>query len=899
MAETVKVIVRCRPMNQREKSLNCKTVIAMDSSKGQCSIGNPSDSKAPPKMFTFDGAYFTDSTTEQIYGENAYPLVEGVIEGYNGTIFAYGQTGCGKSFSMQGISDPATQRGIIPRAFTHIFESISIKQGTKFLIHASYLEIYNEEIRDLLGKDVKAKLELKEHPEKGVYVNGLSMHPVHNVAECESIMNKGWQNRSTGATLMNADSSRSHSIFSINLEMATKDDEGEDHIRAGKLNLVDLAGSERQGKTGATGDRLKEATKINLSLSALGNVISALVDGKSKHIPYRDSKLTRLLQDSLGGNTKTMMVACLSPADNNYEETLSTLRYANRAKNIKNKPKINEDPKDALLRQYQEEIEKLKAMLAGQIPIDGSVTGVVAKTTQKEYHKDVDNLREELEIEKERIKEEYETKMNEIKMAFEEEKSNKTKLQNDMEKLRAYYDSKIKNVDGQLAGLPSTAIVLGEKTIDEEEESNLPVQRSEANKVKKKKQGSDVSARPASTAVEESEIPGPDISDIGKPMILGPDGLPRIEKSEDEDQEVPGVKVVVPESLFKEQQEQLQKITQQQQQTLQKRQADEEVIHRPRSSPVLEADLETKQREALARLLALQSQMVGGENADNEQVKLEHDKKLQRANRIRQKLDEANKNLEDDGIMLSIFDNVQDELRVKNQVLEDRKTRIESLERDIIDIQSEFEFDRMEYLDTIRKQDKQIAYLEALIEKIQPCLRRDCNYFNLDRIRMESKYNEETERWILPKMMIDRMSLPVSGTVLPNGKMEGRNRSMGMNGDFDEDDDEKLREKLRRSEDQSHILQPRRASQLINSSEPINKLNMQDVRNSLRPSVPSHTLASNGSYLDDDISSDLRAAQVHGQIHSDEFVRKPTRLDALPSVSSKKSRKKKNGIDYY
>lgn len=145
------------------------------------------------------------------------------------------------------------------------------------------------------------------------------------------------------------------------------DERGKDHLRAGKLSLVDLAGSERQSKTGATGERLKEATKINLSLSALGNVISALVDGRCKHIPYRDSKLTRLLQDSLGGNTKTLMVACLSPADNNYDESLSTLRYANRAKNIKNKPHINEDPKDALLREYQEEIKRLKAILARQM----------------------------------------------------------------------------------------------------------------------------------------------------------------------------------------------------------------------------------------------------------------------------------------------------------------------------------------------------------------------------------------------------------------------------------------------------------------------------------------------------------------------------------------------------
>lgn len=169
--------------------------------------------------------------------------------------------------------------------------------------------------------------------------------------ELTKLMADGTKNRSVGATLMNADSSRSHSIFTVRVETSQEVD-GDTRIRGSKLNLVDLAGSERQGKTGATGERLKEATKINLSLSALGNVISALVDAKSKHIPYRDSKLTRLLQDSLGGNTKTLMVAAISPADNNYDETLSTLRYANRAKNIQNKAVINEDPKDALLRQY-------------------------------------------------------------------------------------------------------------------------------------------------------------------------------------------------------------------------------------------------------------------------------------------------------------------------------------------------------------------------------------------------------------------------------------------------------------------------------------------------------------------------------------------------------------------
>ncbi|TPP63863.1 Kinesin protein [Fasciola gigantica] len=176
-------------------------------------------------------------------------------------------------------------------------------------------------------------------------------------------MNIGYQNRSVGATNMNEHSSRSHAIFIVTIECSRIGTDGEQHIRVGKLNLVDLAGSERQSKTLSEGERLKEATKINLSLSTLGNVISALVDGKSTHIPYRDSKLTRLLQDSLGGNAKTVMVANIGPASYNYDETLNTLRYANRAKNIKNKPKINEDPKDALLREYQSEIERLKAML--------------------------------------------------------------------------------------------------------------------------------------------------------------------------------------------------------------------------------------------------------------------------------------------------------------------------------------------------------------------------------------------------------------------------------------------------------------------------------------------------------------------------------------------------------
>lgn len=247
-----------------------------------------------------------------------------MLEGYNGTIFAYGQTGCGKSHTMQGPEIAIDskdkrmleQRGLISRSFDHIFEAISVSTGVQYLALVSYLEIYNENIRDLLNPtESSSNLALKEQPGEGVCVQNLSTHAVHNAVDCERLLSIGTKNRIVGATLMNATSSRSHSIFTISLEQITTNDDDKQigdgvSIKKGKLNLVDLAGSERQNKTGATGDRLKEATKINLSLSALGNVISALVDGKTKHVPYRDSKLTRLLQVN---EAKSMSPIILNP----------------------------------------------------------------------------------------------------------------------------------------------------------------------------------------------------------------------------------------------------------------------------------------------------------------------------------------------------------------------------------------------------------------------------------------------------------------------------------------------------------------------------------------------------------------------------------------------------------
>mmetsp|Transcript_8548 Transcript_8548/g.28114 ORF Transcript_8548/g.28114 Transcript_8548/m.28114 type:complete len:758 (-) Transcript_8548:144-2417(-) len=373
MSECVKVVVRVRPLSRKEVQDGHEACTVADERTGRITCINPKgDSADAPKFFTFDAVFDINITQRKLYDVCSAPVVEAVLAGFNGTIFAYGQTGAGKTFTMEGAPDPPELRGIIPNAFQHIFDKVATAEASQqFLVRASYLEIYNEEIRDLLSKEPKNRLDLKENVDSGVYVKDLTSFVVKSSHEIDQVMQAGKKNRSVGATLMNQGSSRSHAIFTIIVECAESDEQRGAHITVGKLNLVDLAGSERQSKTGATGDRLKEATKINLSLSALGNVISALVDGKSQHIPYRDSKLTRLLQDSLGGNTKTVMCANCGPAGYNYDETVSTLRYANRAKNIKNKPKINEDPKDAMLREFTDEIARLKAQLTGASPRPG------------------------------------------------------------------------------------------------------------------------------------------------------------------------------------------------------------------------------------------------------------------------------------------------------------------------------------------------------------------------------------------------------------------------------------------------------------------------------------------------------------------------------------------------
>ncbi|XP_070772081.1 kinesin-like protein KIF11 [Enoplosus armatus] len=371
----IQVVVRCRPFNTVERK-SSYGVIDCDPNRKEVLVrtGGMND-KASRKTYTFDMVFGPAAKQIDVYRSVVCPILDEVIMGYNCTVFAYGQTGTGKTFTMEGERSPNEQftweedplAGIIPRTLHQIFEKLS-ENGTEFSVKVSLLEIYNEELFDLLSpsEDVNERLQLFDDPrnKRGVVVKGLEEVTVHNKDEVYQILERGSAKRRTASTLMNAYSSRSHSVFSVTIHMKEITLDGEELVKIGKLNLVDLAGSENIGRSGAVDKRAREAGNINQSLLTLGRVITALVE-KRPHVPYRESKLTRILQDSLGGRTKTSIIATVSPSSSNLEETLSTLEYASRAKNIMNKPEVNQKlTKRTLIKEYTEEIERLKRDLA-------------------------------------------------------------------------------------------------------------------------------------------------------------------------------------------------------------------------------------------------------------------------------------------------------------------------------------------------------------------------------------------------------------------------------------------------------------------------------------------------------------------------------------------------------
>ncbi|XWS53207.1 hypothetical protein CRYUN_Cryun11dG0138300 [Craigia yunnanensis] len=369
----VQVILRCRPLSEDETRIQTPVVISCNESRREvCAVQNIAN-KQIDRTFLFDKVFGPSSQQKELFDLAVSPIVNEVLEGYNCTIFAYGQTGTGKTYTMEGGArkkngEFPTDAGVIPRAVKQIFDILEA-QNAEYSMKVTFLELYNEEVTDLLAPEETTKfvddkskkpIALMEDGKGGVFVRGLEEEIVTTANEIYKILEKGSARRRTAETLLNKQSSRSHSIFSITIHIKECTPEGEEMIKCGKLNLVDLAGSENISRSGAREGRAREAGEINKSLLTLGRVINALVE-HSGHVPYRDSKLTRLLRDSLGGKTKTCIIATISPAIHCLEETLSTLDYAHRAKNIKNKPEINQKMmKSAVIKDLYSEIDRLK-----------------------------------------------------------------------------------------------------------------------------------------------------------------------------------------------------------------------------------------------------------------------------------------------------------------------------------------------------------------------------------------------------------------------------------------------------------------------------------------------------------------------------------------------------------
>lgn len=362
-AENIKVLVRCRPLSEREKTAGHKTCVDLDMVENTVTVKNII---GEPDRWTFDAVINNSFTQQDIFTQFIMPLTESVLNGFNATVFAYGQSGSGKTHTMTGVMGDDVLEGVVPRCVKHIFNSVKkMKEespGTSVSMYVSFMELYNGKVRDLLAKQ-QVSLDIRESKDHTFFVQGAVVAQVKLPEDVIRHLEEGTDRRRVASTELNADSSRSHSVFSLILECTETLEDGSSRAVSSKLNLVDLAGSERQGKTGASGDTLKEGCNINLSLSALGTVIDTIVKGGA-HVPFRSSPLTMLLKDSLGGNSKTVMFANINPSERNLSETVSTLRFADRAKQIKNKPVVNMDSKDQKIAELTDMVKELRDKLS-------------------------------------------------------------------------------------------------------------------------------------------------------------------------------------------------------------------------------------------------------------------------------------------------------------------------------------------------------------------------------------------------------------------------------------------------------------------------------------------------------------------------------------------------------
>ncbi|KAI1292656.1 Kinesin-like protein KIF28P [Halotydeus destructor] len=486
--------------NSREKQRNAKCIVDMQSSTTL--VYNPSSPNEEPKKYTFDYSYWShdgftqDGDTSYAQADSAHAnchkyadqnrvyddlgkfLLNNALQGYNASLFAYGQTGSGKSYTVIGYG---ANQGIVPRFCENLFQVVDSRKSDQvtFEVKLSMLEIYNEVVRDLLNPvslaSKKVGLKVREHPNRGFFAEGLKSFLVTGQQDIEVKIAEGTTNRSIASTNMNETSSRAHTLVSISITQKSRNSQNLESAKSSNVHLVDLAGSERLSGTKAKGERLKEGVSINQSLACLGNCIHSLAEkssGKNVRVPFRESVLTRLLMNALGGNSKTVMMATISPADVNYDETLSTLRYADRAKQIKVHAKVNQDRTDQLIRQLRDENDKLKQLMTSNETLPGQVDG---RNTA-----DIDELRKKWEDEMHAAMSENERQLKEMRQTYEERLQSQDKVETvdlknqqvEQDKLSHPHLSNL-NFDEQLSGKINYIIRVGANVVGKAEDSQI------------------------------------------------------------------------------------------------------------------------------------------------------------------------------------------------------------------------------------------------------------------------------------------------------------------------------------------------------------------------------------------------------------------------------------------
>eukprot|EP01147_Barroeca_monosierra_P000577 gene577-3894_t len=861
--ESVRVVVRCRPLNKRERDLNCQVVIDIISETGLVQLSKPNaGSDEQPKKFTFDGAYSMESTSKIIYEDVGFPLIENVLEGYNGTVFAYGQTGCGKSFTMEGIPNPPEHRGITPRSFEHIFQEVAVRENTKFLVRASYLEIYNETVRDLLGSDHTQQLELKEHPDKGVYVKGLTEHVVHDANEVLKVMTLGSKSATNAKPTIKP-------AVNKNIDVNSRTDDIEERIRKEKeeelkareeklkqeydQKLADLEKAVEEQRM--TNEKLEQeferiTTEYNIKKDEARNEMESSIEEHVRvSVDNDDQRETRSPM-----TTFSDMISL--PVTNKSMPTISEDKELEVIPNTY--VVVNDQGKEFFAVRQAGNIDFLQAVAANDghlhpmfdetdrpVKLRNAKFAVYSDCKQAEKHPLVP-VAAVMQQDGTLVAALIGPEDNAVRASIDHLDCLSLYLNDDDEPVPILSSDGlpvpyihlqepcvvVKNKEGD----PEVAYVTQEglavqciyvegslKPYNDSSGNTIPIIGPDglaAYPVICSLSNQLLPHRVRAVRTSEGDVVATVFSNDGIPLFaqqsrghiykpaLDSDGnSKRIDASRDTvvfATADSSVVRILPNSNR-------QSIQRSQEINKQKRVVEhmyKDGATSDRNSATKDIDIENLQQADIennplvaalkAKLQAFEQQLVkGGKAASDESLKEGLKKRHKRAEERRKKIREAITNAEGEDILEDIYDNLQDEIKGKRRQLSKAKEMVKGLKQEIQDIQSEFARERESLLEEIRRSEQERKFYSQYVDHVVPVIRQDCNYANLTKIRAASVWNEEADRWIMPKLTRQKTLLPPGQSPSSERQSSGHSRD-----DWSGDDEDRFRERLNRGQRQ-------------------------------------------------------------------------------------------------